>query len=260
LAAAANDLRREQDRLNNIERDINGSKPMVADAAAPGRSAPAMSPAAMRVATLQKELAEARIQYTDKHPAIGDLERELKAARAEAAADVAAPEEQREIQLRQDPAYASLLREREQVKINIASLERLQKEYRDQIGRFMARVDTAPRVEQQLASLQRETNLERDRYADLVKRHNDAQIAEQVEQSRGSEHFVMVASAPIPEEPVTPLGTVPRVMALVMLLGICLGGGLALGREYLDRSIHDARGLNDLPTPVLGEIPRISHV
>jgi capsular polysaccharide biosynthesis protein len=49
-------------------------------------------------------------------------------------------------------------------------------------------------------------------------------------------------------------------MTLVMLLGLCFGGGLALGREYLDRSIHDARALNDLPTPVLGEIPRISHV
>jgi len=260
LTAAANDLRREQDRLNTIQRDLNGLKPMVADGAAPGRQAPAISPAAMKVATLQKELAEARIQYTDKHPAIADLERELKAARAEAAAEVTAPEEQREAQLRSDPAYTGLIRERDMVNNNILYLERLQKDYREQIGRYMARVDTAPRVEQQLASLQRETEMERGRYADLVKRFNDAQIAEQVEQSRGSEHFTMIARAPVPEAPVTPLGTVPRVMALVMLLGMCLGGGLALGREYLDRSIHDARALNDLPTPVLGEIPRISHV
>jgi len=49
-------------------------------------------------------------------------------------------------------------------------------------------------------------------------------------------------------------------MIMAVLLGLCLGGGLALGREYLDRSIHDARALNDLDLPVLGEIPRISHV
>ena len=36
-----------------------------------------------------------------------------------------------------------------------------------------------------------------------------------------------------------------------------LGGGLALGREYLDRSIHDARSLSELELPILGEIPRI---
>jgi polysaccharide chain length determinant protein (PEP-CTERM system associated) len=261
LTAAANDLRREQDRLNTIERDINGSRPLVADAAAaPGRAAPTMSPGEARVAALEKELAEKRVTLADKHPDIVDLRDQLTRAKAAAAAEVSLPEVQREVQLRQDPAYAALLKERDQVKNNIQHLERLQKDYRDQIGRYMARVDTAPRVEQALASLQRETDLERGRYADLVKRFNAAQIEEQVEQSRGSEHFTMVADAPVPEEPVTPLGPLPRVMVMVMLLGLCLGGGLALGREYLDRSIHDARSLNDLPTPVLGEIPRISHV
>jgi capsular polysaccharide biosynthesis protein len=49
-------------------------------------------------------------------------------------------------------------------------------------------------------------------------------------------------------------------MLITILAGVCLGGALALGREYLDRSIHDARALNDLELPVLGEIPRISHV
>ena len=124
----------------------------------------------------------------------------------------------------------------------------------------MSRVDTAPRVEQQLAQLQRETDLERQRYAQMMQRLNDAQITERVEQSRGSEHFTIVSRAPVPVESTTPLGTVPRVLVLTLLLGVCLGGASAIGREYLDRSIHDARALNDLDVPVLGEIPRISHV
>jgi capsular polysaccharide biosynthesis protein len=47
---------------------------------------------------------------------------------------------------------------------------------------------------------------------------------------------------------------------MTLLLGFVVGGGLALGREYLDRSIHDARALNDLDLPVLGEIPRIANL
>ncbi len=47
-------------------------------------------------------------------------------------------------------------------------------------------------------------------------------------------------------------------MIVALLLGLCAGAGLALGREYLDRSIHDTRSLNDLELPVLGEIPRIA--
>ena len=259
LTATANALRGEQDRLQWIEREISSSKPMVSDPAAPGRPAPvALGPAAIRVATLQKQLADARNVFTAKHPEVMNLERDLAAARAEAATEVTAPEEQREAQLRFDPAYAALIKEREQVKLNIGSLQRQQQAYNEQIGRYMSRVDTAPRVEQQLFGLQRETELERQRYAQLVQKMNDAEITEQVEQSRGSEHFAIVGRAPIPDTPATP--NVPRLMAVTLLLGICLGGALALGREYLDRSIHDARALNDLELPVLGEIPRISHV
>lgn len=261
LAAASNSLRAEQDRLLILERDIAGLKPMIADPANPGRSAgPSLSPAAARVLALEKELAARRLVVTDKHPDITNLQIELTRARADAAEEIVAPPEQREAQLRSDPAYVSLQREREQVKLTIAAMQRQLDTYNAQIGRFMSRVDTAPRVEQQLAGLQRETDLERGRYASLVQKTNDAQIAERVEQSRGSEHFTIVARAGVPEEPTTPLGAVPRLMALTLLLGLCLGGASALGREYLDRSIHDARSLNDLDVPVIGEIPRISHV
>jgi polysaccharide chain length determinant protein (PEP-CTERM system associated) len=261
LASASNALRAEQDRLLILERDINGSKPTIADPSDPNRAAvTTLSPAAARVLALEKELATRRLVVTDKHPDILDLQRDVARAKDEAAAEGTVPVEQREAQLRSDPAYATLLREREQVKLNIGSLQRQVQSYNDQIERFMSRVDTAPRVEQQLASLQRETDLERQRYAQMVQKLNEAQITESVEQSRGSEHFVVVARAFVPDEPTTPLGAIPRVLVLTVLLGVCFGGAAAIGREYLDRSIHDARALNDLDVPVLGEIPRISHV
>jgi capsular polysaccharide biosynthesis protein len=38
-----------------------------------------------------------------------------------------------------------------------------------------------------------------------------------------------------------------------------LGAGAALGREFLDRSVHDTRALqHEFEVPVLGEIPRIT--
>jgi len=66
-----------------------------------------------------------------------------------------------------------------------------------------------------------------------------------------------MAHAPRPAVPFSP--NTQRLMLIALMLGIVMGGGLALGREYLDRSIHDARALNDLDLPVLGEIPRIAH-
>ena len=260
LTSVSNAIRYEQDRLLILERDISGSKPMVSDPSDPTSRATGLSPAAAQVMALEKELSTKRLTLTDKHPDVVDLQAMLARARDDAANEVTAPPEEREARLRADPAYAQLLKEREQVRLNIASLQRQQQGYNEQIGRYMSRVDTAPRVEQQLASLQRETDLERQRYAQMVTRLNDAQITERVEQSRGSEHFTIVARALVPEESTTPLGTAPRLLTMTLLLGICLGGAAAIGREYLDRSIHDARALNDLDVPVLGEIPRISHV
>jgi capsular polysaccharide biosynthesis protein len=41
-------------------------------------------------------------------------------------------------------------------------------------------------------------------------------------------------------------------------LGAALGGAMAFGREFLDRSIRDPRKLQDeFDVPVLAEIPRI---
>jgi polysaccharide chain length determinant protein (PEP-CTERM system associated) len=258
LAATSNALRGEQERLAWIERDISGTKPTVTDPASPGRPVVALSPKTVRVLEIEKELAAKQAIYTDNYPDVVDLKELLRKARADAAAEVTLPESEREAQMRTDPGYTALVKEREQTKLAIANLQRQQQAYNDQIARYSSRVDTAPRVEQALAGLQRETDLERQKYTLLTQKLNDAQITERVEQNRGSEHFTIVARAAEPETPASP--NVPRLMIMVVLLGLCLGGALAMGREYLDRSIHDARALNDLELPVLGEIPRISHV
>ena len=113
-------------------------------------------------------------------------------------------------------------------------------------------------IDAQVATLEREYQLAQQEYAALTAKLRDAEISEQVERSRGGESFAILARAALPTAPAFP--NIPRLMIITVLLGICAGGALALGREYLDRSIHDTRALNDLELPVLGEIPRISHV
>ena len=42
------------------------------------------------------------------------------------------------------------------------------------------------------------------------------------------------------------------------IAGLVIGGAGVMGREYLDRSVHDVRALRDeFELPVLAEIPRI---
>jgi uncharacterized protein involved in exopolysaccharide biosynthesis len=184
------------------------------------------------------------------------LREELAAATAAAAADATRPEEERVATLRVDPTYTALLNDREQARLRIRELQRNEGQIRQQIGLYRTRVDSAPRVEQQLATVQREYDLEKQQYTDLSKKLRDAETAENLQRNRGGEGFAVLARAPLPSKPASP--NTQRLMMMTIMLGVCLGGGLALGREYLDRSIYDARALHDTDVPVLGEIPSIA--
>lgn len=257
LEATVNEYRAEQDRLNWIEREISVSKPTLdPDSATTG--AGLASPAAQRVAALEKELATSLTIYTDKWPGLDRIQRELDAAKKAAALEASQPEDVRIATLKADPAYRALIGEREQSKLRMAELQREQDAVRQRIGMYTNRVESAPKVEQQVASLEREYQIEQKAYSDLTAKLRDAEMAESVERSQGGERFAILARAALPTSPTSP--DIPRLMVMTLLLGLCLGGASALGREYLDRSIHDARALNDLELPVLGEIPRISHV
>jgi polysaccharide chain length determinant protein (PEP-CTERM system associated) len=257
LETTGNSMRGEQDRLSMVERQIEAMKAGAAnEVPVPGVPATA-SPSAVRVVQLERELDVARGNYTDKHPEIIRLKDELAAARAAVTAEQSRPENERVATLRVDPNYRALLSDAERARMRIRELQRQEAHVRSQIAMYRSRVDSAPRVEQQMASLQREYDLERAQYGELMNRKRNAEIAENLERSRGGEQFMVLKSAGFPSEPDSP--KLPRLWTVTLLLGLVIGGGLALGREYLDRAIYDSRSLNDLDLPVLGEIPRIAH-
>ena len=138
-------------------------------------------------------------------------------------------------------------------------LQRSEVDLKRQIGMYQARVERAPMVEQQLSSVQRDFELERVQYNELSAQLHKAQIAENVERNRRGEQFTILYAASWPTDPVKPIPL--RVMLMSILGGICLGAALTLGREYLDRSVHDVRELKDeFSLPVLGEVAHIQTI
>jgi polysaccharide chain length determinant protein (PEP-CTERM system associated) len=257
LDSTGNSIRGEQDRLSAIERQLETMRAGVAAAASAPGAPIATSSAAARVMNLERLLSEKLGTYTDQHPEIVRLRDELETAKADAAAEAERPVEDRVASLRLDPAYAQLLRDRDQANLRINGLTRQEATIRSQIDTYRSRVELAPRIEQQMATLNREYALEKDQYAALTAKLRNAETSENLVRNGGGEEFTVLARAPFPTEPDTP--DTRRLLMITLLLGVCLGGGLALGREYLDRSIHDARSLEDIDLPVLGEIPRIAN-
>ncbi|HEX6463661.1 MAG TPA: GNVR domain-containing protein [Vicinamibacterales bacterium] len=211
-----------------------------------------------RLDDLQAQLAADRAKgWLDKHPEIQALQEEIKQARADLASSKTDQPVNREQMLKTDPLYRAKVSELDVAKIHLKELQNSASAANAQIGAYQHRVDSAPLAEQELASLTREYELEKTRYADLNTRFQAARSAEDVARKQGGERFSVLYSADLPTKPIEPQPL--RIMALALVAGLFVGAAAAVGREFLDRSVHDTRALqNEFEVPVLGEIPRIA--
>jgi polysaccharide chain length determinant protein (PEP-CTERM system associated) len=258
LESAATATRGEQDRLTMIERQIEAIQQGADIGPISGDGAQTLS-AHARVLSLRNELAGAQLSYTDKHPEVIRLRDELATAEKVAAAERTRPVSDRMAALQASPEFRQLTKDREAGKMRVADLQRQQAAASAQIRQYQMRVEGAPRVEQELVSLQREYDLERASYGKLTEKSQVAMLEEDLQRKQGGEQFAVLVPASYPSEPFEPKPM--RVMLMALAAGLVIGGAGLLGREYLDRSVHDARGLRDqFELPVLAEIPRIEPV
>jgi polysaccharide chain length determinant protein (PEP-CTERM system associated) len=251
-------IRAEQEHMNLVESQIDQMRQGVGVEGMTTGTIAASQAAQKRVDDLEAQLAADRaLGYTDKHPDVDRLQREIKQARADLAAAKVVPPTNREETLKTDPMYRQKIQERDLARVHLRELQAAAANAQRQIGDYQARVETAPVVEQELSSVQREFDLEKSRNADLNVRYNNARTAEDLARKQGGERFSILYAAPLPEKPIEPQPL--KIMAIAIVAGFVLGAAAALGREFLDRSVHDTRALEtEFEVPVLGEIPRIA--
>ena len=199
LESTAIALRGEQDRLTMIERQLESMQQGASDVIAPGSTG-----GHARVLQLQRQLADARAMYTEKHPEIQHLQDELAQARRDALSAADQPEADRLAYLRLDPVYAQLVKDRETARLRVRELQRAERQARGQLALYQGRVESAPKVEQQLGSLQREYDLERQQYTALSEKLQAAQLAENLERRQGGEQFKVLHAAYLPGTPESP--------------------------------------------------------
>jgi len=251
-------IRAEQDRLAMLEGQLDSMRQGSGGDGMTSVEGAASQAAQKHVDDLQAQLATDRaLGFTDKHPDVIRLQEEIKQARAEVAASKVQTPSNREEILKIDPLYRQRVTERDTAKLHIKELQAAAANAQSQIGAYQSRVEAAPVVEQELTSLQREYDLEKARYSDLNTRYQNARSAEDVAKDHGGERFSMLYPASYPDSPIAPQPL--KILAIALVLGLALGAGAALGREFLDRAVYDSRALqNEFEVPVLGEIPRIT--
>jgi uncharacterized protein involved in exopolysaccharide biosynthesis len=127
-----------------------------------------------------------------------------------------------------------------------------QKELQQTYNNYQARIQSSPGVEQEYKELTRDFATAQGEYNDLLHKRNESAMSSDLERRQLGEHFSILDSASLPENPSFPIRWQFALGGLGG--GFALGGALVLLMEMRDKSIRtesDIESLLKLPTLVM---------
>jgi hypothetical protein len=123
---------------------------------------------------------------------------------------------------------------------------------REKTAELKQRLDTAPTVEALYQQLNRDYDVNRAQYSNLLANYEKARLGEQADNA-GSIRFEIVQPPTALFTPVSPRRTLLLIGAFIVSLGV--GGALAFGLHLLRPVVVSVRTLSALvPLPVLGAV------
>jgi polysaccharide chain length determinant protein (PEP-CTERM system associated) len=210
-----------------------------------------------RIQQTQAKLDELLLKYTDHHPDViatrATLE-ELKKRREEEltnlrkgdAAAVAASG------AGSNPVYQSMELELNKVDVEIAALRQELARHQGAVADLKQRLNSAPLVEAEYQQLNRDYDVNKAQYTALLQSYQKASLGERAD-SAGSLRFEVVLPPTAPVVPVWPKRT--KLIAVIWLLALAAGAGVAYGLHWLKPSVGSVRAVNELTAfPVLGVV------
>ena len=262
---------RKQSLLSQLaEAESLFNSPYTAAAAGPaaGQMTPVGPPEvreAARLAQKKEELAQLRTQFSDKYPDVVKLAAEVAALEREVAkAKPAEPKPGPSVVAAPPvtslgPMTPYVLRMKEalaEVQTELKVLKTEEGRLRESIALYQARVDNVPRREQEFKELSRDYESTRELYGSLMKRYEEAQLAESMEQRQKGEQFKVLDPAVASLKPAAPNRLKFLLVAVVGSIGLAFGA--VLMAEQFDTSFHELDDLRSFSNvPVLASIPRI---
>jgi polysaccharide chain length determinant protein (PEP-CTERM system associated) len=226
---------------------------------------PALASINSRLQDAQKQLDQLSTRFTDNHPDMIAAKRQVAALKEQ----YAETEKKLKSEPESDPNDPKAIKTTipntvyDQVKLKLVDIEStittLERhiEAVDAEGRkYEELAATAPNVEAELATLNRDYGVLRKNYDELVGRREAVRMSDAVETTGDKIQFRIVDPPQIPTVPSGP----PRLLLMSAVMFFALGGGLVVAflMAQLDDTFFSVENLRDsVGLPVLGSISRI---
>ena len=205
---------------------------------------------------LNEELRRMRTVYSEKYPDVIRLKQEIASLERDLAEGKTTPRETGKTPAPASPYVLRLRQMQSDVDSEINILKGEEKRLRAALTSYIGRVENAPRREQEFRELSRDYESTRENYASLMKRYEEAQLAENMEQRQKGEQFRVIDPAFPSAEPTAPNRL--RYLLMVLAGSAALAVAAVVLAEQLNASFHSVDDLRALSTvPVLLTIPLI---
>lgn len=219
-----------------------------------------------RIELQEKRLDELMLRFTEQHPDVvgtkrvieqlkeaRDAERKAEADRL-AATNPDAPK--REPGMVANPVYQQLRVSLAESEATVASLQARTRELERRIAVLRENATNIPKLEAALIQLNRDYDITKRNYDQLVSRRESAQLSGEMEASAGVAEFRVIDPPRVSPEPVFPNRGL--LLAGVLVASIGAGLGIAFLRDQVRPTFFDLRSLrNSTGMPLFGAVSMI---
>jgi len=214
-----------------------------------GENYPAMNEVKAQIETLQSQKAELEKEEADKNAA--------SASAAAAPVKVSNPQvQQRLVEIKN--TIGTIKTQMAATQQEIDSIQKAQTDNNKRMAGYQARIQEAPIGAQQYEALLRDYDLAQQAYDQQVKKKQESDTQQNMEEHKAGEQLVPLDPPSLPEQPVEPKR--PVWAAVGAALGLMLGIVMAAVKEMKDTSLKNLKDIRTYTNlPVLSSVPLLEN-
>ena len=239
-------LREAETRRNQLKRQLSGED----------LEAGANPEIDTRIQTMEKNLDQMRLSYTEQHPDIVNTKRVIAQLEEQKRQEAKIKKPASANVTSQNPYYQQLSLSLAEAEAQAASLKARANEYTFRFNQLRQQASMVPQVEADLLQLNRDYEVNKKNYDQLLSRRESAQMSEDMEAKTDIIDFKVIDPPYVP--PNTAFPNRPLLLSFVLLLAIAGGAAFAFILSQIRPIITHRNAITAITEyPVLGTVTMV---